>query len=277
MLPATKALPKEMLPIAGKPLIQYAIDEIAASGISTVILIVRDHKSLIQSHFEPDAELGSFLARRGLAAIADAVNSLKQTLTFHYVEQKEPRGLAHAISCARPFLEQEAFAVLLPDVIMANDDPVTRQLMRAHEQHGGTVVAIREVQREDVKRHGIVSVKSAVSDSSSSSMRITALVEKPSPEQAPSRYGIFGRYILDPMIWRFIEVTAPDRSGEVQLTDALNLLCQTEPLFGLKFKGTHHDAGDRIGYLIATLDLSLRDNSLRQPLLEYLAQLRSVN
>jgi UTP--glucose-1-phosphate uridylyltransferase len=273
MLPATKALPKEMLPVAGKPLIQYAIEEIAASGLSTVILVVRDHKSLIQTHFEPDAELGSFLAHRGLAAIADTVNSLKRALTFQYVEQKEPLGLAHAISCARPFLGQEAFAVLLPDVIMAHEDPVTLQLIRAYEQHGGTVIAVREVQRDDLRRHGIVRVEPAASDSTGSSMRITGLVEKPSPDQAPSRFGIFGRYILDPLIWQAIERTHPDPLGEVQLTEALNLLCQTSPLFGVTFQGIHHDAGDRMGYLKATLEFSLSDVNLRQPLLEYLAHL----
>jgi UTP--glucose-1-phosphate uridylyltransferase len=277
MMPATKALPKEMLPVAGKPLIQYAIEEIAASGITSVIVVVRDHKSLIQSHFEPDSELESFLASRGLAESTDALHLLNRSLDFQYVEQKQPLGLAHAISCAKSLLAGEPFAVLLPDVIMAHDDPVTRQLIRSYDEHGGSVVAIREIQPQDVQRHGIVRIEHSGSSLQKTPVRITGLVEKPAVSEAPSRFGIFGRYILEHSIWEAIDQTSPDHRGEVQLTDALNALCHSSPVFGLCFQGVHHDAGDRLGFVKANLDLSLRDTQLRQPLLEYLEHLHLVN
>jgi UTP--glucose-1-phosphate uridylyltransferase len=277
MLPATKALPKEMLPVATKPLIQYAIEELAASGITDIVLVVRDYDSLIQSHFACDSELESFLTQRGLKAALDGLESLKSAVSFEYVQQKHPLGLAHAISCARPLLEEEPFAVLLPDVIMMHEEPVTLQLIRAYEQNEYPIVAIREVPPEDVRRHGIVRIEAQSQDTTSSTTRLTGLVEKPEVEKAPSRLGIFGRYILNRSIWDAIGRSEPDGRGEIQLTDALNLLCQTELVYGLRFNGTHHDAGDPLGYIRANLDLSLRDTVLRQPLLNYLAYLQSVN
>src|SRR5262249_19117160 len=149
--------------------------------------------------------------------------------------------------------------------------------IHAFEEHGGTIIAIREVQRDELRRHGIVRVEPHPTGSPDEPIRVTGLVEKPDPEQAPSRFGVFGRYILDPLIWRAIDLTGPDALGEVQLTDALNVLCQTSPVFGLMFQGIHHDAGDRVGYVKAILDLSLRDASLRQPLLDYLAGLQALH
>jgi UTP--glucose-1-phosphate uridylyltransferase len=277
MLPATKALPKEMLPVAGKPLVQYAIDEAAASGIKTVILVVREHKSLIKSHFDADPELEFFLGQCGLSNIAHDIRSLNRALNLHYVEQNKPLGLAHAISCAKPFLADEPFAVLLPDVIMIHDDPVILQLIRAYEGQAGSVIAVRDLEPRDVRRHGIVAFESSSSKDWLAPVRITGLIEKPSLTEAPSRLGIFGRYILEPSVWSAIDHTLPDPRGEVQLTDALNLLCQSAPVLGLRFEGEHHDAGDRVGYLKATLALSLRDTQLRQPLLEYLEHLHLVN
>ena len=277
MLPATKALPKEMLPVAGKPLIQYVIDEAAASGIHTVVLVVREHKSLIKSHFDADPELESVLGQCGLANSAHDIRSLNRALNLHYVEQKKPLGLAHAISCAKPFLADEPFAVLLPDVIMIHDDPVTHQLIRAYEGQAGSLIAVRDLEPKDVQRHGIVAFESSPSKNGLAPIRITGLIEKPSLRDAPSRLGIFGRYILEPSVWSAVDRTLPDSRGEVQLTDALNLLCQSAPVFGLRFEGEHHDAGDRFGFLKATLALSLRDTQLRQPLLEYLEHLHLVN
>jgi UTP--glucose-1-phosphate uridylyltransferase len=274
MLPATKALPKEMLPVAGKPLIQYAIEELAASGIDTVILVVRNQKSLVQSHFERDLTLESSLRSRHLATAAEELRRLDEIANLQFVEQHQPLGLAHAVCCARPLLENESFFVLLPDVIMVNSDPVARQMIEVHATHGGSVVAIREVKPADVPRHGIVEVERATSATSGATVRITGLVEKPALGVAPSRIGVFGRYVLGSAVWDAIERTRPDARGEIQLTDALDLLCKSGSLFGLHFEGEHYDAGDPFGYLRANIELSLNDAVLRQPLREYLACLR---
>lgn len=276
MLPITKALPKEMLPVAGKPLIQYAVEEAAASGIETVILVTRNHESLIAAHFAPDHELESFLVAHHQLAKADLVRRLARLADLQFVKQEKPLGLADAIYCARTFVsEAEPFVVLLPDVIMDGDEPVTRQLIDAHERMGGSVVAIREVEPRDVERHGIVEIEKSPDFSLTKSTRVTGLVEKPSPENAPSRFGVFGRYLLEPAIWDSIANTNPDPRGEIQLTEALNVLCRTQPLFGLCFKAHHYDAGDRLGYLKANIELSLCDSQLRPSLLEYLAGLQS--
>jgi len=273
MLPATKAVSKEMLPVAGKPLIQYAVEEAASSGIETVILVVRDHKSLIQAHFARDRDLESFLGERRLSASIELIRNLAELADLRYVEQKNPLGLAHAISCARPLLGDEPFAVLLPDVIMVSGEPVISQLMRAREQHGGSVVAVREVEAQDVGRFGIVRTERSTMLPSGNSIPLIGLVEKPAPDKTPSRLGVFGRYLLEPVIWSAIGKTNADASGEVQLTDALNLLCGNAPLFGFCFEGLHYDAGDRIGYLKANIELSLQSSELRQPLLQHLSSI----
>jgi UTP--glucose-1-phosphate uridylyltransferase len=273
MLPATKALPKEMLPVAGKPLIQYAVEEAAASGIEMVILIVRNQKSLIQAHFSRDPDLESFLHDRQLKPAAQLMRRLTELVDLRYVEQEKPLGLAHAIGCARPLVGEESFVVLLPDVIILNDEPVTRQLVRAHQQHGGSVVAIREVGPHEVERHGIVERSAAFP--SNKSVRVTGLVEKPSAADTPSRLGVFGRYLLEPAIWDAIDKTDSDARGEVQLTDALNLFSRTNFLSGLCFEGRHYDAGDPLGYLQANIELSLCDPHLSQPVQSYLSHLHA--
>jgi UTP--glucose-1-phosphate uridylyltransferase len=277
MLPATKAVSKEMLPVAGKPLIQYAVEEAAASGIETVILVVRDHQSLIQAHFDPDPALESFLDQRGLSASANLVRDLPKIAELQFVEQRKPLGLADAVSCARPLLGDDPFVVLLPDVIMVSREPVVRQLIRTHQEIGGSVVAVREVEPQDVERFGIVQVGSTVMGPSRKSVCVTGLVEKPAADHAPSRLGVFGRYLLEPSIWNAIAQTSPDASGEVQLTDALNLLCKYQPLFGVCFEGRHYDAGDRIGYLKANLEIALQDAGPRESLLHYISDLYAQN
>jgi UTP--glucose-1-phosphate uridylyltransferase len=274
MLPATKVLSKEMLPVAGKPLIQYAIEEAAASGIKTVVVVVRSCKSMIRSHFARDPALESFLEGRQSTA-AEAIRTLTELVDLQFVEQQQPLGLAHAICCAKPLVGAQPFAVLLPDVIMVNDVPVTRQLIDAHEQHSGSVVAIRQVEPQEVERHGIVQPGSSMANTSGPPVRVRGLIEKPPPDSTTSRLGIFGRYVLEPSIWDAIERTRPDTRGEIQLTDALNGLCQHSTLLGLCFEGQHYDAGDPLGYLKANIALSLRDPLLRQPLKEYLSRMQA--
>jgi len=273
MLPATKAVSKEMLPVAGKPLIQYAVEEAASSGIETVILVVRDHKSLIRSHFARNLELESFLGGRRLSASIELIRNLAKLVDLRYVEQRNPLGLANAISCARSLVGEEPFAVLLPDVIMVSTEAVTSQLIKARVQHGGSVVAVREVEPQDLGRFGIVRPEHPPVPPSSKSLPVIGLVEKPAADKAPSRLGVFGRYLLEPVIWSAIDQTHADASGEVQLTDALNLLCETEPLFGFCFEGQHYDAGDRIDYLRANIEISLQSSELRQPLLRHLSNI----
>lgn len=271
MLPATKAVPKELLPVAGKPLIQYAVEEAAASGIQTVIVVVRQDNCLIQRHFAEDHELESILNQRRLGESANMVRSLAKLAKLQFVRQEKPLGLAHAISCARPLLDEEPFAILLPDVIMLSREPVVSQLIRAHQKIGGSVVAIRDVPRQDVQRFGVVDVERTTMSKAKRSVRLKGLVEKPSPDKAPSGLGIFGRYLLEPSIWNAIARSNPDVKGEVQLTDALNLLCLDRPVFGVCFDGRHYDAGDRMGYLKANVELSLEDSCLAQPLHDYFA------
>lgn len=270
MLPATKALPKEMLPVAGKPLIQYAIEEAAASGIETVILVVRNSRSLIESHFAVDADLDSFLRERHLTEATEDLRILADKVEMLYVEQQRPLGLAHAICCASHLLGDDAFAVLLPDVIMVADEPVTRQLLEAHNRHEGSIVATRQVEPRDVERHGIVQTEQS---SRSGTVRVNRLVEKPKLVTAPSNIGVFGRYILDGPVWEAIEQTRPDSRGEVQLTESLNLLCTTSSVHGHFFDGQHFDAGDRLGYLKANVELSLTDPRLCGPFRDFLMQL----
>jgi UTP--glucose-1-phosphate uridylyltransferase len=274
MLPATKAIPKEILPVAGKPLVQFAVEEAAASGIETVILVIGNHKAVLQAHFGRNLELETFLDDHQHAGVADLVHHLACMVEILYVEQERPLGLAHAISCARPLIGEEAFAVLLPDVIMLDEVPVTRQLLLAREQHGGSVVAIREVELCDVERHGIIRVDPDGVPSSVRSVRVDALVEKPSGNRAPSRFGVFGRYLLEPTIWEFVAQITPDLRGELQLSDALHLFCRERPLFGHFFEGLHFDAGDPLGYIKANLEIALQDPRFRQPLLHYLSYLR---
>jgi UTP--glucose-1-phosphate uridylyltransferase len=266
-----------MLPVAGKPLIQHAVEEAAASGIETVVVVVRGPKSLVQRHFAADHELESFLTHGGMSTAANLLRDLQKIAKLQFAEQRRPLGLADAVLCARLFMGDDPFVVLLPDVIMVSREPVVKQLIGAYEETGGSVLAVREVEPLDVQRFGIVRVARTGTGSTERLVRITGLVEKPSTERAPSRLGVFGRYLLEPSIWDAIAQTSPDASGEVQLTDALNLLCKNELLFGVCFEGRHYDAGDRIGYLQANIELSLEDSRLREPLLHYLSGIPCVN
>jgi UTP--glucose-1-phosphate uridylyltransferase len=275
MLPATKVLPKEMLPVARKPLIQFAVEEAAAAGIRTIIIVVGRHKALVQAHFNGDHQLQSFLESRQQAGRVELLRRSEKLADLRYVEQEEPRGLAHAISCARPLLGEKPFAVLLPDVIIAASEPATQQLIRAREELGGSVVAVREIEPGELQRHGVVGFDRTADVSFKKTIRLNKLVEKPRLQDAPSRIGVFGRYLLEPEIWDAIAKTGCDPHGEVQLTQALHLLCQEHPLYGCFFEGQHYDAGDQIGFIRANIELSLQDPLLERPLREYFSELLS--
>jgi UTP--glucose-1-phosphate uridylyltransferase len=274
MLPATKALPKEMLPVASKPMIQYAVEEAVASGIETIVVVTRSRKSVVRAHFGRDLELESFLESRQQVRAAALVRQFAKLAEIRYVEQTKPLGLADAISCARSVIREEPFVVLLPDVIIDSVQPATEQLIRVHERHGGSIIAVREIEPQEVERFGVVGFDGAKIIPLQGSVRLTNLVEKPSLRDAPSRFGIFGRYLLEPDIWDSIAQTSRGLRGEVQLTDALNLLCQRKPVYGFLFEGRHFDAGNALGYIMANIELSLQDPLLQEPLQAYLSSLR---
>lgn len=264
-LPATKAQPKEMLPIVDKPCIQYIIEEAIDSGIEDILIITGRNKRAIEDHFDRAVELELTLKAQGKYDLLGLVRELSR-VTIHYVRQKEPKGLGHAVLCAKHFVGDEPFAVLLGDDIMDAEVPVLKQLMDVYEDCGGSVLGVQEVPREKVSSYGVVKpvpVKDHL-------WRAEDLVEKPSLAEAPSRLAVLGRYIITPEIFSILEKTEPGRGGEIQLTDALKKLAEREPVFAYEFEGRRYDSGDKQGFLEATVDFALKRPELRDPFLRYL-------
>ncbi len=272
-LPATKVLPKEMLPVAGRPLIQFAVEEAAASGIETVILVIGKGKNLLKEHFRTDVELESVLMQRGYHEDAELVHRISQLAEIRTAWQQAPLGLADAVRSARSLVGDEPFAVILPDALIDSEVPCIGQLMDFHARHPGCVIATRKVDSSEVERFGIMDVIPMQDPSGGRVLRVNSLTERPRPGPSP-RYGIFGRYILEPEIFAAIERTYPGFGGELQLTDALLVCSSSVPLYAYPFAGTHHDAGSKLGFLQATLAYALKDPELAQPLREYLAALQ---
>ena len=264
-LPATKAQPKEMLPIVDKPCIQYIIEEAIDSGIEDILIITGRNKRAIEDHFDRAVELELTLKAQGKYDLLGLVQELSR-VTIHYVRQKEPKGLGHAVLCAKHFVGDEPFAVLLGDDIMDAEVPVLKQLMDVYEDCGGSVLGVQEVPREKVSSYGVVKpvpVKDHL-------WRAEDLVEKPSLAEAPSRLAVLGRYIITPEIFSILEKTEPGRGGEIQLTDALKKLAEREPVFAYEFEGRRYDSGDKQGFLEATVDFALKRPELRDSFLRYL-------
>ena len=264
-LPATKAQPKEMLPIVDKPCIQYIIEEAIDSGIEDILIITGRNKRAIEDHFDRAVELELTLKAQGKYDLLGLVQELSR-VTIHYVRQKEPKGLGHAVLCARHFVGDEPFAVLLGDDIMDAEVPVLKQLMDVYEDCEGSVLGVQEVPKDRVSSYGVVkpvAVKERL-------WRADDLVEKPSVEEAPSRLAVLGRYIISPEIFGILEKTEPGRGGEIQLTDALKKLSEREPVYAYEFEGRRYDVGDKQGYLEATVDFALKRPDLREPFLRYL-------
>ena len=264
-LPATKAQPKEMLPIVDKPCIQYIIEEAIDSGIEDILIITGRNKRAIEDHFDRAVELELTLKAQGKYDLLGLVQELSR-VTIHYVRQKEPKGLGHAVLCAKHFVGDEPFAVLLGDDIMDAEVPVLKQLMDVYEDCGGSVLGVQEVPKDRVSSYGVVkpvAVKERL-------WRADDLVEKPSVEEAPSRLAVLGRYIISPEIFGILEKTEPGRGGEIQLTDALKKLSEREPVYAYEFEGRRYDVGDKQGYLEATVDFALKRPDLREPFLRYL-------
>jgi UTP--glucose-1-phosphate uridylyltransferase len=263
MLPVTKVLPKEMMPIGNKPLIQYAVEEAAASGIEELVLVTATRKSALECYFRRDAELERLLEERGRQGELQCLRALSSLVPIVTVHQPAPRGLGDALLCARSALGDEPFALILPDAIVDAPQPVIAQLMAAFRNRPGAYIATQPVAPRDVSRFGMLAV--APRDDSSRSdgvLRVLSVVEKPKPEDAPSSYGVFGRYLLTPEIFDFLDSTEPDGNGEVQLSGALALYCRKNPVYALCFEGRHYDAGSRFGYLQAALEFALKDPDL---------------
>jgi len=276
-LPATKAVPKEMLPIAGKPLIQYAVEEAAASGLETVVLVIGRGKTLLAEHFHRNFHLEKILNERGRKDDADALRRLSEMIEVRTVWQEHPLGLADAIRSARSVVGDEPFAVILPDALIDSPVPCTAQLMACYEKHPGYVIATQTVAPDEVARFGILDVVPMPDPCCGGrTLRVLSLTERPKPGSVLSLHGIFGRYILEPEIFSSIEHTGPGFAGELQLTDALLVTSGRAPVYAHRFKGNHYDAGNKLGFLQAALAYALKDPELAQPLREYLAALQEV-
>jgi UTP--glucose-1-phosphate uridylyltransferase len=265
-LPATKAIPKEMLPIVDVPTIQLVIDEAVRAGITDVVVINGRGKHAIEDHFDHAYELEHTLRERGNRELADAMTKISSLVRLISVRQKQPLGLGHAVLCAREAVGDEAFAVLLGDDLIDNDDdPGIAQLIRVHAETGAAAISIMEVPAGKEHMYGIV----AGDRDAHGRMRIREMVEKPKPGTAPSRWAIVGRYVLPSAVWPHLAATKPGAGGEIQLTDALRELAGSEPgMYGVVVNGTRHDAGDKLGYLRANLAYALKRPGLREGVLE---------
>lgn len=268
-LPATKAQPKEMLPIVDKPTIQYIVEEAVASGIEDIIIISGRGKRAIEDHFDTSYELETKLAERGKYELLEQVQSISNLANIHYIRQKEPRGLGDAIYCANRFIGNEPFAVLLGDDIVVSDEPCTKQLIRVYEEYGTSVVGVQPVPREDVSKYGIIQPKS---NDQSDIQEVETLVEKPSMDEAPSNLAIMGRYVLTPAIFPILANLSTGKGGEIQLTDGLKQLNEKEKVLAYNFKGKRYDVGDKLGFVQATIEFALNRSDLRYEVKQFMEQ-----
>jgi UTP--glucose-1-phosphate uridylyltransferase len=266
-LPATKASPKEMLPIVDKPMIQYAVEEADRYGISEFIVITGKNKRAIEDHFDIAMRLEDSLRRSGKEDVLNELEWLNQ-LNFAYIRQGEALGLGHAIYCARPFVKDEPFAVILSDDIIAPEDNLLEEMIGLYGELQGPVVALMKVERSELSRYGIIDG----TPERPGVYRINDLVEKPAVDEAPSDLAIIGRYILTPDIFDVLEDLPPGRGGEIQLTDALNELLGKRPVYGYVFEGKRYDAGDKVGFLEATVDFALKNSNVSEEFRRYLVE-----
>lgn len=254
-LPATKALPKEMMPLVDRPIIQYAVEEASASGIDQIIIVIATGRSAIEDHFDSSPSLERWLEDRGDIEMLRTIRRIGEFGTVAFVHQREQLGLGHAVLMAKDLVGDEPFAVLLSDDVMVNPagDPVTAQLIDAHTAHRGSVIAVQRVEPDQVSRYGIVEPL----HEEGRLVEIRNLVEKPAIDEAPSNLAVLGRYVLTPKIFDVLEQTPRGAGGEIQLTDAIRTLTGEQPVFGYQFEGTRHDAGTRLGWLKANVAIGL--------------------
>ena len=268
-LPATKAQPKEMLPLVDKPIIQYGVEEALASGVDNIILVTGRGKNAIEDHFDVSVELETFLDARGKTELLAEIRKISNLINFSYVRQGEPLGLGHAVLVTRNLIGDEPFAVILGDDVIDAEPPALRQMIDVFEQVQGPVLAIERVPHKDISSYGIIDgeeIRPGV-------FRIRDLVEKPPLDEAPSDLAIIGRYILTPDIFPALEATVSDRTGEIQLTNGLRELLKTRPVFACEIKGVRHDTGNKLGFLKAVVYFALKRPDLAEPFAAYLTSL----
>ena len=265
-LPATKSQPKEMLPIVDKPTLQYIIEEAINSGIEEILIVTGRSKKSIEDHFDRSVELELELEQKGKTEMLKMVQDISNMVNIHYIRQKEPKGLGHAIHCAKSFIGDEPFAVLLGDDIVDAKTPCLKQLIDCYDEYKTSVLGVQEVAKQDTDKYGILDVKH-IEDRV---YKVKDMVEKQKVEEAPSNIAILGRYIITPAIFEILENQAPGKGGEIQLTDALKTLASQEAIYAYNFEGRRYDVGDKLGFLEATVDFALKRPELRDGFIEFL-------
>lgn len=269
-LPVTKAQPKEMLPIVDKPTIQYIIEEAVASGIEEILIITGRNKRAIEDHFDKSVELEDELQNNNKEKLLELVQNISNMVDIHYIRQKEPKGLGHAISRAKAFVGDEPFAVMLGDDIVDSEVPCLKQLINSYNEYKTSILGVQPVDKTQVSKYGIVKgVK--IEDKV---YKVKDLVEKPKIEESPSNIAILGRYIITPKIFEILEKTKPGKGGEIQLTDALKELAKQEAMYSYCFEGIRYDVGDKLGFLQANIEYALKRNDLREELMAYLSNVK---
>jgi UTP--glucose-1-phosphate uridylyltransferase len=272
-LPATKASPKEMLPLIDKPLVQYVVEEAVSSGIEQILFVTGRGKRAIEDHFDIAFELESILRQKGNSEAAQEVRDIADLVSIYYVRQKEALGLGHAILCAREFIGGEPFAVLLGDDIIDAQTPCLHQLLEVYNHYRGSVLALEQVPPENISSYGCVKANT-ISDRV---YEVTDLVEKPKREEAPSDLAIIGRYVLTPEIFPILEKQEAGKGGEIQLTDAIKKLSTREAIYGCRFEGTRYDCGDKLGFLKATVDMALKREEMGRQFEVFLRERLSIS
>ena len=265
-LPATKAQPKEMLPIVDKPTIQYIIEEAVASGIEEILIITGRNKKCIEDHFDKSVELELELEKSGKEELLELVRDISDMVDIHYIRQKEPKGLGNAIYCAKTFVGNDPFAVMLGDDLVDSEVPCLKQLIDCYSEYQTNILGVQKVKKEDVSKYGIVDgifIEDRV-------YKVKDLVEKPVVEEAPSDIAILGRYIITPQIFDILKNTTPGKGGEIQLTDALKKLREEEAIYAYNFEGQRYDVGDKLGFLQANIEFALKKPELRDDFIKYL-------
>lgn len=265
-LPATKAVPKEMLPIVDTPTLQYIIEEAASSGIEDILIITGRGKRAIEDHFDKSYELETELARAGKTEYLEGLEHISSLANIHYVRQKQALGLGHAIHCAKSFAGNEPFAVLLGDDIVRSEKPCLKQMIEVYDNYQAPVLGVQTVKHSDVSKYGVIDGEMLAERL----YKVKSLIEKPKPEEAPSDVAVLGRYIITPEIFEILENTLPGAGGEIQLTDALFTLSEKQPMYAYDFIGKRYDVGNKLGFLQATVEFALTRNDIKHEFLEYL-------
>ncbi len=277
-LPATKAMPKEMLPIVDIPTIQYIIEEAVASGIEEILVITNSNKHCMENHFDRNYELEERLKEAGKYEQEKMIREISDLANIYYVRQKEPKGLGHAILCAKSFIGNDPFAILLGDDVVINKggEPALKQLITAYEEKGASVVGVQTVPMDDVDKYGIVEPAFGYKNVNNRRVKLSGMIEKPSKEEAPSQLAVLGRYVLTPEIFDLLESQQAGKGGEIQLTDAIVRLMELQAVYAYDFEGIRYDVGDKFGFIKATIDFALEREDLAQSVAAYIQELAQI-